>query len=106
MGFRVDVTVVGGALPFEPLRLTGFPKLTFSKAIFLMPLQQVGDWLLQCGLLVSTRGSWKVTVLAVFLMPSGEGEVDMASLSTWEVAASLGTLNTMIPSLANVMIHI
>ena len=39
------------------------------------------------------KGAQKVTVLAVFLMPgSWEGEVDKATLSTWEAAARLGTL--------------
>ena len=53
--------------------LTGLPKLTFREAVFLMQLWQVGAWVLQFGLLVSTRGSWKVTVLAVFFMPPWEG---------------------------------
>ena len=58
----------------EPLILAGFLKLTFREVVFLMPLWQVGAWVLQCGQLVSRRGSWKVTVLAIFLMPLyGEG---------------------------------
>ena len=36
-------------------------------------------------------------------MPLGVGEVGMLRSSTWEVAAKLGTLNAMIPSLFEVM---
>ena len=95
MGFRVYVTVVvGGLLHFEPLMLTGFPKLTFREVVFLLPLWHVGAWVLQGGLLVSTRGSQKVTVLAVFLVP--------AMLFTWDVAARVGSLKVIIPSLSDV----
>ena len=53
---------------------------------------------------VSTSGSWKVTLLAVFLVPLGVGEVGTQRSSTWEVAARLGTLNPL-RSLASLMLH-
>ena len=62
----------------------------------------VWDGALQCNGAMSTSGSQKVTALVVFLMPLQLGEVGTSRLSTWEVAAKLGTLNTMIPSLSKV----
>ena len=62
----------------------------------------VGDGVLQCNGTSSTSGSWKMTVFVVFLVPLGLGEVGVSMLSTWEVAAKLGTLKATIPSLSKV----
>ena len=62
----------------------------------------VWDGALQCNGVKSMSGSWKVTAFAVFLMPLGSGEVGTSMLSTSDVAAKLGTLNAMIPSLSEV----
>ena len=60
-------------------------------------------WALQCNRVASTSGSQKVTVFVVFHMPLGLGEVGTFKLSTRDVAAKLGTLNAMLPSLSKVM---
>ena len=78
------------------------PKLTLREALFLMLLQLVGLWVLLCSLVVSTSGLQKITCLAVLRMLLGVEEVGMLRSSTWEVAARLGTLNAMIPSLSKV----
>ena len=76
--------------------------LTFAEVVFLMPWWLVGDGVLLCDGVASTSGSQKVTVFVVFLMSLELGEVGTFKLSTWEVAAMLGTLNATIPSLSEV----
>ena len=78
------------------------PKLTLREAVFLMPLWPLGFWELLCIWAVSTRGLQNVTLLLVFLMLLGVGEVGILRGSTWNVAARFGTLNSKIPSLSEV----
>ena len=77
--------------------------LTLGEVVFPMPQQLAGDGVLQCDGDASTSGFWKMTVFVVFLMLLGFGEVGTSKLSTWEVAARLGTLTIMIPSLSKVV---
>ena len=79
------------------------PELTLREAVFLMPLWLVGQGVLLCNWEVSMSGLQKVTHLAVLLMLLGVGEVGTLKSSTWEVAAKLGTLKAMIPSLSEVV---
>ena len=46
-------------------------------------------------------GSWKVTVLVIFLWPLGEG--GSATWLTWIVAAKFGTLNCMKLNLSDIV---
>ena len=89
-----------GSLHSVPCMTELLPKLTLRGAVFLMPLWLVGLWELLCDWVVSTSGSWKVTLLLVFLMLHGVEEVGMVRSSTLDVAARLETLNSKIPSLS------
>ena len=68
-----------------------------------MPWQLVWDGALQCNGAASTSGSQNVAIFAVIFVPLGFREIGTSKLSTLEVAAKLGTLNAMIPSLSEVV---
>ena len=74
---------------------TGLLKDTF-RVVLLKP-----PWLWEREVLLgwsrSSRGSQKVTHLAVFLKPPGVGEVGTLRVSLWECAARFGTLNSQDP---------
>ena len=89
----------GGHLCFEPLMQTGLLKLTSRAAVFPHATVMGRGWVLQCWFLQGVPESGSFSGLPHAALGRG---VDTATLFTWDVAARLGTLNTIIPSLSDV----